>query len=79
MDGIIEKLEVSLKLPVRLGIMHGFVSNLPGLGNIFYATSIGLVMNALAGRGKDYRSNIMGKGFLSQTIAKIKNVYEEYF
>ena len=38
MDGIMEKLEVMLKLPVRLGIMRGFISSFPGLSNSFYAT-----------------------------------------
>ncbi len=79
MDGIIERLEKITKLPVNMGIMRGFVSSSSGMSNIFYATGIGLVMHALNDR-KDYNHGV----FLTQSpwgkiMAKIRNIYEEYF
>jgi cell division protein FtsA len=79
MDGIIERLESVMGLPVKLGIMRGFVSNLSGLSNIFYATSIGLVMHILNEQKDDYRAFMRGKGVLGQVVSKIRSVYEEYF
>ena len=79
MDGIMEKLEEGLNLPVRLGIMRGFVSGFPGLSNSFYATAIGLVMHVLQNRGYDKSKNILQGSVVDRIVSHVKNIYEEYF
>ncbi|MFH2137010.1 MAG: cell division protein FtsA [Candidatus Omnitrophota bacterium] len=79
MDGIIEKLEEYIKLPVHLGIMRGFVSGFSGLSNSFYATGIGLIMHALNERTTNVRTRCSNKGILGQLLSKLRGVYEEYF
>ncbi|MCP4649247.1 MAG: cell division protein FtsA [PVC group bacterium] len=79
MDGVIEKLERQLNLPIHLGITRGFVSSFSGLGNSFYATGIGLIMHALAEKGKKYKSRNLQRGVVAQLVSKVKNIYEEYF
>ncbi|MFH1061612.1 MAG: cell division protein FtsA [Candidatus Omnitrophota bacterium] len=79
MDGIIERLEKITKLPVCMGIMRGFVSSSSGLSNIFYATGIGLVMHALNELSNYNQSAFLTNGPVGKVLAKIRNIYEEYF
>lgn len=79
MDGIIEKLEKVIKLPVTLGIMRGFVSEFSGLSNIFYATSIGLVKYILNEQMQEYKHTPIPSGLFGKMVAKVKTMYDEYF
>jgi len=79
MDGIIEKLEQTLAMPVRLGIVRGFVSNLSGLNNISHATGIGLIMHILNERKQNYKTTLPAEGIWPPFIAKLRTIYEEYF
>lgn len=79
MDGIIERLEQITKQPVSIGIMRGFVSSSTGLSNIFYATGIGLVMFVLNQRKHNNQSSFSNNSIVGKAIAKIRNIYEEYF
>lgn len=79
MEGIIEKLEEAMRLPVRLAILRGFVSRISGISNIFYATGMGLILQLLEPRLQSHRSNITEKSFLRLVMAKMRSVYEEYF
>ncbi len=79
MDGIIEKLEKALNLKVKMGIMRGFVSSSSGLSNIFYSTGIGLIMHALGQKNIDYKKTFSSGNLRSKIMAKIREVYEDYF
>jgi cell division protein FtsA len=80
MDGIIEKIEHTIQLPTSLGIMRGFVSNFLGLSNIFYATSIGVVIYALHEKAQPGKGSMLqGTGVWGRMRAKMRNVYDEYF
>ncbi len=79
MDGMIEKVENTLKVPVNMGIMRGFVSGCSGLSNIFYATAVGLVMHGLNEKNSGGRKRVALNGFLDQLLSRVRNVYEEYF
>ncbi|MFH1094478.1 MAG: cell division protein FtsA [Candidatus Omnitrophota bacterium] len=79
MDGIIEKLEKTLDLKVSMGIMRGFVSSSPGLSNIFYSTGIGLIMHALGQKTAENKKTFSTGNIRSKIMAKIREVYEEYF
>ncbi len=79
LDGIIEKVEETMKLPVTLGIMRGFVSSIPGLSNIFYSAGIGLVMQTLKEQSQERPDKYVPAGVMGRVISKVKTVYEEYF
>ncbi|MCG2712373.1 MAG: cell division protein FtsA [Candidatus Omnitrophica bacterium] len=80
MDGIIEKMEKTLGLKVSMGIMRGFVSSSSSLiSNIFYSTGIGLIMHALGQKNTDNKKAFATYDIRSKIIAKIREVYEEYF
>ncbi len=79
MDGIIEKLEKILGLKVSMGITRGFVSSSSGLSNIFYSTGIGLIMHALRQKNIDNKKTFSTGNIRSKIVAKIREVYEEYF
>ncbi|MFH1460463.1 MAG: cell division protein FtsA [Candidatus Omnitrophota bacterium] len=79
MDGIIEKVENYLGIPVNLGILRGFVSSFSGLSNMFYATGIGLVKYALEQNSQPLAHNSLGNGFMNRLVSRAKSVYDEYF
>ena len=79
MDGIMEKVEKLLNVPVSMGITRGFVSNCSGLSNIFYATAIGMVLHGLNDRDSVKRQRVVVNGFFDHVFSKFRNVYEEYF
>ncbi len=79
MDGIIEKLEKTLNLKVSMGIMRGFVSSSSSLSNMFYSTGIGLIMHALGQKNLDNKKTFSTGNIRSKIMAKIREVYEEYF
>ncbi|MBI4845959.1 MAG: cell division protein FtsA [Candidatus Omnitrophica bacterium] len=79
MDGVIERIEESLRLPVSLGIVRGFVSSMSGISNIFYATSIGLLMHAFSEQGEGKKKLALPQNGLEKIISCAKSIYEEYF
>ncbi len=79
MDGIIEKLEKTLDLKVSMGIMRGFVSSSSSLSNMFYSTGIGLIMHVLSQKKLDNKRSFSPGGIRSKIMAKVREVYEEYF
>ena len=79
MDGIIERLEKITRLPVIIGIMRGFVSGFSGLSNIFYSTGIGLVMYGLKEDRIINQPDFLNNNIMSRMMAKVRNIYEEYF
>lgn len=79
MDGMIEKLEKTIKLKVRMGIVRGFVSGFSGSSNVFYATGIGLVMHALKEHDISGKRTFSSGDIFAKVLAKARNIYDEYF
>ena len=77
LSGLLEKIELELKLPVRAGRIKRI--NLPSSKMSLYATAIGLIhygINASLKRNSRLFSN---QNLLFRFFSKVKEVYREYF
>ncbi|MCM8812461.1 MAG: cell division protein FtsA [Candidatus Omnitrophica bacterium] len=79
MDGISDRMEAALGVPVRLGMLRGVIGNNSRLYSMLYAAGIGTVRYALDARRRPAEAVPLRKGFFGQVLSQMRYVYDQYF
>lgn len=80
LGGFLEMMELSLNMPVRMGLAKGFSGDITVINNPEYLTCLGLVKYwAKTGLRKKVRRNIFGNSPIGKLFNKANEIFSDYF